>query len=216
MRADWSTAQMRALTMRTMKTRMRTTMTKRRRRSGMCRRPPAVALRKELKVNIPTSSRFRCLRIILWVQFRVFGEEKGFLADKVICSSFTIPPLCSSPVGTALIFVINCTCLFGSKQTNGILWKFQITVVCLFLKETTRLSCMDKCCSHCDGLPCFRHHGYNHDMKCLKCNTTWWCVRAYSLPRVQSVHQLPRHRGGHDGRHDAQDDHRDGLRSMIL
>merc|ERR1712210_327779 len=92
MRADWSTAQMRALT-----------------------------LRKELKVNIPTSSRFRCLRIILWVQFRVFGEEKGFLADKVICSSFTIPPLCSSPVGTALIFVINCTCLFGSEQTNGIL-----------------------------------------------------------------------------------------------
>ena len=36
---------------------------------------------------------------------------------------------------------------------------------------------------------------YNHDMKCLKCNTTWWSVRAYSLPRVQSIHQLPRPRG---------------------
>ena len=160
MRADWSTAQMRALTTRTMRTRMRTTMTKRKRRSEMCRHHPAVALRKELKVNIPTSSGFRCLRIILWVQFRVFSEEKGFPADKVICSSFTIPPLCSSPVGTTLIFVIHCTCLFRSKQTNGILLKFQITVVCLYCKkETTRLSCMDKCCSHCDGLPCFRHHG---------------------------------------------------------
>ena len=36
---------------------------------------------------------------------------------------------------------------------------------------------------------------YNHEMKCLKCNTTWWSVRAYSLPRVQSIHQLPRPRG---------------------
>ena len=41
-------------------------------------------------------------------------------------------------------------------------------------------------------------------------------MRAYSLPRVQSVHQLPLHRGDYDGRHDAQDDHRDGLRGMIL
>ena len=43
---------------------------------------------------------------------------------------------------------------------------------------------------------------YNHDMKCLKCNTTWWSVRAYSLPRVQSIHQLPRPHGDHDDRHD--------------
>ena len=60
---------------------------------------------------------------------------------------------------------------------------------------------------------------YNHDMKCLKCNTTWWSVRAYSLPRVQSIHQLPRPHGDHDDRYDeAHDDHRNcqESRSVIL
>merc|ERR1712080_208682 len=76
-------AQMRALTMKTMRTRMRTMMTKRRRRSGTRRHPLAVALRKELlKVNIPTSSGFRSLRIIHWVHFRVFNEGKDFLVLK--------------------------------------------------------------------------------------------------------------------------------------
>jgi hypothetical protein len=111
--------------------------------------------------------------------------------------------------------------LFVRQQTNK--WHF-VKIPnnsCLFvLKETTSLSCMDKCCAHCDGLPRFCHHGYNHDMKCLKCNTTWWCVRAYSLPRVQSIRQLPRPHGDHDDRHDeAHDVHRnchEGSRSVIL
>merc|ERR1719210_1318132 len=95
MKADWSTAQMRALTTKTMRMRMRTTTTKRRRRSVMCRHPRAVGLRKELlKVNIPTSSGFRCLRIILWVHFRIFSEGRGFLAEQshFFISHLTIPP----------------------------------------------------------------------------------------------------------------------------
>ena len=52
---DWSTAQMRALTMRTTRTRMRTTTMKRRRRLVMFPPPPAVASRTKLKVNIPNS-----------------------------------------------------------------------------------------------------------------------------------------------------------------
>ena len=57
---------------------------------------------------------------------------------------------------------------------------------------------------------------YNHDMKC---NTSWWSVRAYSLLHVQSIHQLPRPHGDHDDRHDAHDDHCNrhaGFRSVIL
>merc|ERR1712181_97630 len=49
---------------------------------------------------------------------------------------------------------------------------------------------------------------YNHGMKCLKRNTTWWSVRAYSLLHVQSIHQLPPPCGDHDDSHESHEDHR--------